>query len=92
MYLAVGYLLEIQVPLTHGMKRLGCGETYTIVGLIFQLAAGLSGPDWDDSDYGGRMQALHVADWASILDPVANPSSTRITVRLFRLGAGAPPR
>ena len=88
----VGRLREIVVPLPHRRERLGDARTHGLVGDLassWQLDGAPTGAA-TMTRAGACRRAASTA--AFIVDPVASPSSTRITVRPRRSSSGRPCR
>ena len=85
-------LRKILVPNADGVKRHGCHAAYNIIHLFPEFIADLwrCRRNGDDDPFG--ILPLRDITAARIVEPVARPSSTRITVRPSTLSGGRFPR
>ena len=84
--------MKVGVHLPDGIKRGRHGRAHHVLGLFREFAAALPRPDGDRDDDRPRSAARTARTAASMLAPVAIPSSTRITTLPRRSATGRPPR
>ena len=81
LYFLVAGLVKVLIPPPHGAKRLWCGGADDLIGHALQLPAAFGGTDRHRGHQTRRLLLVGTSRAARMVEPVASPSSTTITVR-----------